>query len=170
MAIHHSALTPISDFSPLSEVATMRQTDSAAHKLKPRLFHKSTHLWVHPSMNRTWHYIYTLYCTPDSIPLWKHVVSYIKVIYIVISKCVAVTEPQESYMVSKEPSKLCFTCCSNHSSLKDKWSHNEQSSPMGYQVKSGGITRELNKEPSLHWSSIYTTGSWSILQQYLSGP
>ena len=60
-----------------------------------------------------------------------------------------------------------MTCCSNHSSLKDKWSHNEQSSPMGYQVKSGGITRELNKELSLHCSSIYTTTSWSVLQQYV---
>jgi len=60
-----------------------------------------------------------------------------------------------------------FACCSNHSSLKDKWSHNEQSSPMGYQVKSGGITRELNKEPLLHCSSIYTTTLWSMLQQYV---
>ena len=50
-------------------------------------------------------------------------------------------------------------------SLKDKWSHNEQSSPIGYQVKSGGITRELDKEPLLHYSSIYTTTSWSMLQQ-----
>ena len=56
-------------------------------------------------------------------------------------------------------------CCSNHSSLKDKWSYNKQSSPMGYQVKSGGITRKLDKEPSLHCSSIYTTTSWSMLQQ-----
>ena len=56
-------------------------------------------------------------------------------------------------------------CCSNHSSLKDKWSHNKQSSPIGYQVKSGEITRELDKEPSLHCSSIYTTISWSMLQQ-----
>ena len=32
-------------------------------------------------------------------------------------------------------------CCSNHSSLKDKWSHNEQSFPMGYQVKSGDYKR-----------------------------
>ena len=56
-------------------------------------------------------------------------------------------------------------CYSNHLSLKDKWSHNEQSSPMGYQVKSGGITRELDKKPSLHCSSIYTTTSWSVLQQ-----
>ena len=63
---------------------------------------------------------------------------------------------------------LCTRCCSNHSSLKDKWSHNEQSSPMGYQVlKSRGITRELDKEPSLHCSSIYTITSWSILQQYV---
>ena len=60
---------------------------------------------------------------------------------------------------------LVALCCSNHSSLKDKWSHNEQSSWMGYQVKSGGITRELDKEPSLHYSSIYTTTSWSMLQQ-----
>jgi len=36
---------------------------------------------------------------------------------------------------------------------------------MGYQVKSGGITRELDKKPSLHCSSIYTTTSWSMLQQ-----
>ena len=62
------------------------------------------------------------------------------------------------------------SCCSNHSSLKNKWSHNKQSSPMGYQVKSGEITRKLDKEPSLHWSSIYIHGSWSMLQQYLSGP
>ena len=61
-------------------------------------------------------------------------------------------------------------CCSNHSSLKDKWSHNEQSSPMGYQVTNGGITRELDKEPSLHCSSIYTITSWSVLQQYLTDP
>ena len=33
--------------------------------------------------------------------------------------------------------------------------------------KSGKITRELNKEPSLHCSSIYTTTSWSMLQQYV---
>ena len=60
---------------------------------------------------------------------------------------------------------LSVSCCSNHLSLKDKWSHNKQSSPMRYQVKSRGITRELNKEPSLHCSSIYTTTSWSMLQQ-----
>ena len=28
-----------------------------------------------------------------------------------------------------------------------------------------GITRELNKESLLYWSSIYTTSSWSVLQQ-----
>ena len=56
-------------------------------------------------------------------------------------------------------------CCSNHLSFKDKWSHNEQSSPMGYQVKSRGITRELDKEPSLHCFSLYTTTLWSMLQQ-----
>ena len=38
---------------------------------------------------------------------------------------------------------------------------------VGYQVKSGGITRELDKEPSLHCSSIYTIISWSVLQQYV---
>ena len=61
--------------------------------------------------------------------------------------------------------KIFALCCSNHSSLKDKWSHNEQSSPMGYQVKSRRITRELDKELLLHCSSIYTTTSWSVLQQ-----
>jgi len=33
-----------------------------------------------------------------------------------------------------------------------------------------GFTRELDKEPSLYSSTIYTHGSWSVLQQYLSGP
>ena len=61
-------------------------------------------------------------------------------------------------------------CCSNYLSLKDKWSHNEQSSPIDYQVTNGGITRELDKEPSLHCSSIYITYRWSVLQQYYSCP
>ena len=59
-------------------------------------------------------------------------------------------------------------CCNNHSSLKDKWSHNKQSSPVGYQVMNGGITRELDKEPSLHCSSIYINTKWSVLQQCVS--
>ena len=62
---------------------------------------------------------------------------------------------------------MSASCYSNHLSLKDKWSHNEQSSPMGYQVTNGGITRELNKEPSLHCSSIYINYMWSVLQQYV---
>jgi len=41
---------------------------------------------------------------------------------------------------------------------------------MGYQVKSGGITRELDKEPLLHCSSIYTNYMWSVLQQYYFCP
>ena len=44
---YHSALTPTRTPSPSSEVATMQQTDGAAHKLKPRSFYKSAHLWVH---------------------------------------------------------------------------------------------------------------------------
>ena len=59
-------------------------------------------------------------------------------------------------------------CCSNHSSLKDKWYHNKQSSPIDYQVMNGGITRELDKEPSLHCSSIYINIKWSVLQQCVS--
>ena len=31
----------------------------------------------------------------------------------------------------------------------------------------GGITRELDKEPSLHCSSIYTITLWFVLQQYV---
>ena len=67
MATHQSALTPISDFFPSSEVATMQQTDSAAYKLKPRSFHKSAYLWVHPvdfhpGVNHAWQY----YQTPKS--------------------------------------------------------------------------------------------------------
>ena len=41
---HQSALTPILDFFLLSEVAITQQTDSTAHKLKPRSFYKSVHL------------------------------------------------------------------------------------------------------------------------------
>ena len=36
---------------------------------------------------------------------------------------------------------------------------------VGYLVV--GITRELDKEPSLHCSSIYINIIWSMLQQYL---
>ena len=36
---------------------------------------------------------------------------------------------------------------------------------VGYLVV--GITRELNKEPSLYCSSIYINTTWSMLQQYL---
>ena len=42
-----SALTSSLDFFLSSEVVTMWQTDGIAHKLKLRLFHKSTQLWVH---------------------------------------------------------------------------------------------------------------------------
>ena len=67
-----------SDFPPSSEVATMWQTDGAACKLKPRSFHKSTHLWVHsvdfhPGVNHAWHsssliliLIYSLYAIINS--------------------------------------------------------------------------------------------------------
>ena len=36
---------------------------------------------------------------------------------------------------------------------------------IGYLVV--GITRELDKEPLLHYSSIYINTTWSMLQQYL---
>jgi len=42
---HQLVLTLTWTFFPLSEVATTWQTDSTVHKLKPRLFHKSAHLW-----------------------------------------------------------------------------------------------------------------------------
>ena len=38
---------------------------------------------------------------------------------------------------------------------------------MTYQVMNGGITRELDKKPSLHCSSIYINTRWSVLQQYI---
>ena len=47
MITYQSALTPILDFSLLSEITTTWQTDSVAHKLKPRSFHKSAQLRVH---------------------------------------------------------------------------------------------------------------------------
>ena len=67
MATHQSVLTPTQTSSPSSEVETTRQTDGIAHKLKPRSFHKSTHLQVHSadfhsSVNCAWQY----YQTPKS--------------------------------------------------------------------------------------------------------
>ena len=67
MATHHSALTPISDFFPTSEVVITWQTNGAAYKLKPRSFHKSAHLQVYSvdlnsGVNCTWQY----YQTPKS--------------------------------------------------------------------------------------------------------
>ena len=47
MATHQSALTPILDFFPISEIVITWQTDSTAYKLKPRSFHKSAHFQVH---------------------------------------------------------------------------------------------------------------------------
>ena len=44
---HQLVLTSILDFFLLLEIVTMQQTDGAAHKLKPRSFHKSAHLQVH---------------------------------------------------------------------------------------------------------------------------
>ena len=71
MVTHQSVLTSTQTFFPSSEVATMRQTDSAAYKLKPRLFHKSTHLQVHsadfyPSVNHAWQYYQTTKSTVAS--------------------------------------------------------------------------------------------------------
>ena len=65
MAAHQSVLTPTRTSSPSSEVVTMQQTDGTTHKLKPRLFHKSAHLWVHsadfyPSVNCTWQKAYAM--------------------------------------------------------------------------------------------------------------
>jgi len=48
------ALTPSLDFFLLSEIATMQQTDGTAHKLKPRLFYKSTPLWAHLTDFHPW--------------------------------------------------------------------------------------------------------------------
>ena len=52
------------DFFPSSEVVITQQTDSAAHKLKLRSFHKFAHLWVHsadfyPGVNHAWQYYQT---------------------------------------------------------------------------------------------------------------
>ena len=64
---YQSVLISTQTFSPSSEVATIQQTDGAAHKLKPRSFHKSAHLQVHsadfhPGVNCAWQY----YQTPKS--------------------------------------------------------------------------------------------------------
>jgi len=66
---HQSALTPILDFFLLPEVATMQQTDSAAHKLKPRLFYKSTHLQVLLADFYLWYELHlTLYKFRNMLP------------------------------------------------------------------------------------------------------
>ena len=82
MAIHQSALTPISDFFLLSEVMTMQQTGSVAHKLKLRSFHKSAHLWVHsvdfqPSINHAWHLIPLLQILFNTISHFSDYLAYL---------------------------------------------------------------------------------------------
>ena len=63
-----SALTPNSDFFLLSEIATTWQIDSTIHKLKPRLFHKSTHLWDYLA---NFHPQYELCLIVELNNLWK---------------------------------------------------------------------------------------------------
>ena len=58
-------------------------------------------------------------------------------------------------------SSVVATTCQN--STRDMLTSAKLS--VGYLVV--GITRELNKEPSLHCSSIYINTRWSVLQQYL---
>ena len=62
-ATHQSVLTSILVFILLSKVATTQQTDSTTHKLKPRSFYKSAHLWAilqtfTLSVNHTWHLVW----------------------------------------------------------------------------------------------------------------
>jgi len=64
IATHQSALTSILDFFLSSEVVITWQTDGAAHKLKLRLFHKSTHLWVHSCRLSL-----LVWTVPDILPL-----------------------------------------------------------------------------------------------------
>ena len=52
---HQSVLTPILNLFLSSEVATTWQTDGAAHKLKPRLFHKFAHLQANPTDFHLWY-------------------------------------------------------------------------------------------------------------------
>jgi len=54
MATYQSVLTPISNFFLLSEVVTIQQTDSTAHKLKPRSFNKSTNFWTNLADFHIW--------------------------------------------------------------------------------------------------------------------
>ena len=151
MVIHQLALTSISDFFLSSEVVTMQQTDGVAYKLKLRSFHKSTHLWAHfvdfhPGVNCTWQY----YQTPKSAvtseqfcllkPLLQFYLQFN--LYLILQKSkwlpLTITLQLQSHYLGHPSIQSCvwvtrwlIHCCSNHSSLKDKWSHNEQSSPVG---------------------------------------
>ena len=53
-----------------------------------------------------------------------------------------ITHPFDTYMVFFKA-----FCYSNHSSFKDKWSHNKQSSPVGYQVTNGGLQENSTRSP-----------------------
>ena len=53
-------------------------------------------------------------------------------------------------------------CCSNHQTQCPMISLTSKSQN---QISSEKFTRELDKEPSLHCSSIYITYRWSMLQQ-----
>ena len=55
MVTYQLVLTSISDFFFSSEVVTMWQTDSTVYKLKPRSFHKSTHLQANLADFHPWY-------------------------------------------------------------------------------------------------------------------
>jgi len=169
----------------------MWQIDSIIHKLKPRSFHKfassstefthSTHLQVYtlhtspslhtPHISKSTLWTFTLWCEPYLTVLSDfQVCCCFWAVLSAKSFVIVLFAKQLSHFKIQWPSPTIILqpiqCCSNHSSLKDKWSHNQQSSPVGYQVTNGGITRELDKEPSLYYSSIYISYMWSVLQQY----
>ena len=71
---------------------------------------------------------------------------------------------RERKIKSKEKSKeTCVVATTCRNSTCDMLTSAKLSA--GYLVV--GITRELDKEPSLHCSSIYINYMWSVLQQYL---
>ena len=181
MVTHQLVLTLISDFFLLVEIATTWQTDSVAYKLKPRLFHNfAISLSLSCRLLPWYELCLTIYdkemlvvirelenqrhVLKDTEYKFKVWMNYKNLEYFMK---VQKLNKRQAYQILYL-SRFNFTLM-----LQQPLAGTalivcllQQSSPMGYLVV--GITRELNKKPSLYYP-LYIHGSQSVLQQYLSG-
>ena len=85
MATHQSVLTSTWTFPPSSKVATTRQIDSTAHKLKPRSFYKSilwtsTLVWTMSDISKI--IVNEAFIVTDGPISWLFVIAFVHSIYV----------------------------------------------------------------------------------------